>query len=188
MLAIGACGDSAAEVPTASATPTTTVEELLPMPGALVGPVEDSDLFIAVVPGEDGTVEAYSCDGTDTSGTVDQWFRGAWDGRSRVALTGGDFELSFEHHTEAISGHLTTPGGDVLAFRATPAEEGEGLHVLERRDATTGEVIDRGGLIVNDNDRRGAMAPFSTQCRYIAKRRYDVVTGQYIEYVVQVCF
>jgi hypothetical protein len=187
--ALGGGAYAAAGDTTPEGQPPSTVEDtdFVQIPGAAVGRVDDSEMFIAVLV-ENGTIRVYSCNGTVDQGTVDSWFEGPWDGSGPVTLTNGTLRVTVAAEGEAFVGQIHTVDDHVFTFRAEmPTTDTAGLYRTPRTNPDTGEVIFRHGIILDDGDIRGTFAPVVTRCRYVVKKRYDVVTGQQIEYVVQIC-
>ena len=114
-----------------------------------VGPVENSDAFIALSRvGE--SVLAYVCDGGDTA----TWLKGEATG-SAFDLTSGHARLRATLRDGRLAGTFTSAQGGSHAFVAQRAAEGAGFY----RAATTvaGVAYVGGWILLRDGQQRGAV-------------------------------
>jgi hypothetical protein len=138
------------------------------VPGAFLGRVRDSNVFVAVVPG-DRTVQVYACDGVDLrDASVDQWFRGPFDGVTATTLRAGRFAVTLRPEAGGFVGDFVLPDGRALPFTAAPAAEDSVLLDAEVRDPATGAVTRDGNVIVLGAEQRGALVPARPRkCRVV---------------------
>ena len=117
--------------------------------GSLVGTVDGTDAFIALVPQENNSLIAYMCDGQ----TISVWFRGERNGGEEdlAAATGARLQASLEGDTAA--GTVTLADGQTYAFTASLASGEAGLYRAE--ETLDGNNYVGGWIILNDGSQRG---------------------------------
>jgi len=136
--------------------------------GAFLGRVRDSNVFVAVVPG-DRTVRVYACDGVDLrDASVDQWFQGPFDGVTATTLRAGGFAVTLRAEAGGFVGDFVLADGRALPFTAAAAAEGSALLDAEVRDPVTGAVTGDGNVIVLGAEQRGVFVPTRPRrCRVV---------------------
>ena len=114
-----------------------------------VGPVENSDAFIALSRvGE--SVLAYVCDGGNTA----TWLKGAATG-SAFDLTAGEARLRATIRGGRLEGTFTSAQGGAHAFVAQQAAEGGGFYRAVQSAAGIAYV--GGWILLRDGQQRGAV-------------------------------
>ncbi len=117
------------------------------------GQLDGSQTFIAVA--TNGTdVQAYVCDGAETSVSIAQWFKGT--------LTDDAFDLTAEDGAHlagqvgaaAATGTLTLANGSPVDFSAALATGDAGLYRQEATEA--GDDVVRGWIVLATGETRGA--------------------------------
>jgi hypothetical protein len=117
--------------------------------GSLVGTVDGTDAFIALVPQENNGLIAYVCDGQ----TISVWFRGERNGNAvdLAAATGARLQASLE--SDAAAGTVTLADGQTHSFTASLASGEAGLYRAE--ETLDGNNYVGGWIILNDGSQRG---------------------------------
>jgi len=179
---LGGCAgtDAATPPPAARASQATREPPLTSVAGAYLGRAGDSDVLVAVVPGDDHTVRVYACDGKElANATVDQWFQGAFDGTGPVTLSAGAYKMTLRKANGAFSGEFFKDG-KALPFVATLPTDGSALLDAELRDPKTGAVTRDGNVIVLGGEQRGNLVPTRPpKCRVVL-----VASGSGATYIV----
>lgn len=148
------------------------------VPGALVGRIENTEAFVAVLR-EGDRVRAYVCDGTREKLTLAKWFEGRWTGDGPVTLRSGSLALTLREDGGAVTGYLTTADGAELPFRAKAPSGHGGLYKLV--NAAKPKYT-----ITLDGEDRGAVAWPVTRCSLVRKT-VVLADGTTATVVVEVC-
>lgn len=118
--------------------------------GSYVGEVRGSRAFIALVLSQEGKALAYVCDGE----SIALWFRGRLEG-GVLELQGSAGQRLQGRLNGEVSGQITLPDGQSLAFSAQGATGGAGLYRYEGSSSGTAYT---GGWIINQKgEQRGAV-------------------------------
>lgn len=119
--------------------------------GSLVGIVEGTDAFIALVPQENNGLVAYICDGQ----TISVWFRGERNENAVDLTAANGAQLQANLENDAAAGTITLADGQSHAFTASLASGEAGLYRAE--EAFEGSDYVGGWIVLNDGTQRGAI-------------------------------
>jgi hypothetical protein len=126
-----------------------------PKAQSFVGQGSNSNAFVGIV-NENGSVTAYACDGTETTVTTAEWFKGSAANGAFDLTSANGAHLTGAITTQGVTGTMTQTDGRSFAFTIGPASGNAGVY---RADQTTGNGTYTGGWIVLPNgDQRGAVA------------------------------
>jgi len=128
-----------------------------PISGSFVGTTSDPETLVAVVAdkaegGADSReVRAYLCNSED----VGEWFRGSVTGNTVDLASDGGAQLTGELTSDAATGSVTLPVGEVVSFGASPATGIGGLYSLSiSPDGRVSGTSERGGQLEGRADDR----------------------------------
>lgn len=119
--------------------------------GSLVGMVEGTDAFIALVPQENNSLVAYICDGQ----TISAWFRGERNGNEVDLTATSGAQLQANLDGDAAAGTIILADGQSHTFTASLASGEAGLYRAEA--AFEGSDYVGGWIVLNDGSQRGAI-------------------------------
>jgi hypothetical protein len=130
---------------------------------SFVGKVSDTDAFIAIVE-RDGTVEVYVCDGTPTTVSIAQWFRGTLKGTALNAEGDDGSKLTGTRNGSSLTGSVTLNGVQRTFTTSETNGTEAGLWVAHTDLLENGEVTREsllgstlnGWIVLPDGSQHGA--------------------------------
>ncbi len=139
--------------------------------GSLVGTIDGTDAFIALVPQENDGLIAYICDGQ----TVSVWFRGERNGSAvdLTSATGERLQASLENN--AAAGSITLADGQPHTFTASLTNGDAGLYRAE--ETLDGNNYVGGWIILNDGRQRGLVNRISDGTSNITDGTSNTIVG-----------
>jgi hypothetical protein len=137
-------------------------ENLIPTT-SFVGEVSGTSAYIAIVE-RDGTVEVYVCDGTPTSVSIAQWFRGTLKGSALSAESDDGSKLTGTRNGSSLTGSVTLNGVQhtFTTSETNGTEAGLWLalaDLLENGEVTRESLLGstlNGWVVLSDGSQRGA--------------------------------